>query len=264
MSTAAAPRPWIIAETNWKHIRATQYELAVLPWGATEAHNWHLPYATDSLQNEAIAAEAGGIAWKKGAKVAILPNIPFGVQTGQLDIPFCINLNPSTQLRMLDDIISSLEGVGVLKFVIMNGHGGNEFRQMLRELQAKHPRMFLSTLNWYQAHTGVGIIDEIGDHADERETSLLLHLHPELVLPKKDWGAGTDNAWKLKAMREKWAWAQRAWTKATNDTGSGDPKLSTAEKGERYFKAIAGRVAEYLVELAAVKLDSLYEQPKRL
>jgi creatinine amidohydrolase len=61
-----SPRPWIIAETNWKHVKATPYEVALLPWGATEAHNWHLPYATDSLQNDAIAAEAGRIAWEQG------------------------------------------------------------------------------------------------------------------------------------------------------------------------------------------------------
>lgn len=230
--------------------------------GATEAHNWHLPYGTDSLQNEAIAAEAGRLAWTAGARVAILPNIPFGVQTGQLDIPFCINLNPSTQLMLLDDVISSLEGVGIPKFVVLNGHGGNDFKQMLRELQARHPKVFLSTLNWYQAHTGAGIIDDIGDHADERETSLLLHLHPHLVLPKKDWGAGTNNAWLLKALREKWAWAQRDWRRATNDTGSGDPGKSTATKGERYFKAISERVASYLVELAGIRLNDLYEKPK--
>jgi creatinine amidohydrolase len=258
-----APRPWMIAETNWKHVRRTKYEVAMITMGATEAHNWHLPYGTDSFQNEAIAAEAGRIAWQAGAKVAILPNIPFGVQTGQLDIPFCINMNPSTQLRLLDDVISSLEGVGVPKFVVMNGHGGNEFKQMLRELQACHPKVFLSTLNWYQAHTGAGIIDEIGDHADERETSLLMHLHPHLVLPKKEWGKGITNAWKLKAMREKWAWAQRDWLKATNDTGSGDPAKSTAEKGAKYLAAIAERVASYLVELARIKVTELYEKPKR-
>ncbi|MCB1211605.1 MAG: creatininase family protein, partial [Verrucomicrobiales bacterium] len=77
MSTTG-PRPWMIAETNWKHVKANPYEVAVLPWGATEAHNWHLPYATDSLQNDAIAAEAGRIAWEAGAKVAILPNMPIG------------------------------------------------------------------------------------------------------------------------------------------------------------------------------------------
>lgn len=258
-----APRPWMIAETNWKHVRRTKYEVAMISMGATEAHNWHLPYGTDSFQNEAIAAEAGRIAWEAGAKVAILPNIPFGVQTGQLDIPFCINMNPSTQMRLLDDVISSLEGVGVPKFVVMNGHGGNDFRQMLRELQARHPKVFLSTLNWYQAHTGAGIIDEIGDHADERETSLLMHLQPHLVLPKKEWGKGTTNAWKLKAMREKWAWAQRDWLKATNDTGAGDPAKSTAEKGAQYLAAIAERVASYLIELARIKVTDLYEKPKR-
>lgn len=263
MSTSAAPRPWIIAETNWKHVSRTKYEVAVLPMGATEAHNWHLPYGTDSYQNDAIAAESGRIAWETGAKVAVLPNMPFGVQTGQLDIPFCINMNPSTQLLVLDDVIASLKGVGVPKFVVLNGHGGNDFKQMLRELQARHPEVFLSTVNWYQAHNGAGIIDDPGDHADERETSLMLHLHPDLVLPKKDWGDGSDNPSRLKAVREKWAWAQRAWTKATNDTGSGDPKLSTVEKGRAYFDAICARIAGYLVELAAIDVKRLYERPKK-
>jgi creatinine amidohydrolase len=257
-----SPRPWIIAETNWKHVKATRYEVAMLPWGATEAHNWHLPYATDSLQNDAIAAEAGRIAWEAGAKVGILPNMPFGVQTGQLDVPFCINMNPTTQMMVLEDIISSLEGVGVMKFVIMNGHGGNDFRQMLRELQARHPKMFLSTVSWFQAVKGDDIFTIVGDHADERETSLIMHLHPHLVLPKSEWGVGTDNRWKLKAINEKWAWAQRAWTKATNDTGSGDPQHSTAEKGKRYFEALGAKIATYLIELAAADISDLYDTSK--
>jgi creatinine amidohydrolase len=257
-----SPRPWIIAETNWKNVKATRYEAAVLPWGATEAHNWHLPYATDSLQNDAIAAEAGRIAWEAGAKVAILPNMPFGVQTGQLDVPFCINMNPTTQMMVLEDVISSLEGVGVMKFVILNGHGGNDFRQMLRELQAKHPKMFLSTVSWFNAVKGDDIFNIVGDHADERETSLMLHFHPHLVLPKDEWGPGTDNRWKLKAINEKWAWAQRAWSKATNDTGSGDPQHSTAEKGRRYFEALGAKIATYLIELAAADISDLYEKAK--
>jgi creatinine amidohydrolase len=254
-------RPWIIAETNWKHVKDCKYQVAVLPWGATEAHNYHLPYATDSLQNEYICAEAGRIAWEAGAKVAILPNMPFGVQTGQLDIPFCINMNPSTQAMVLEDIISCLEGVGVPKFMILNGHGGNEFRQMLRELQAKHPKIFLSTVSWYQIHSGNGIFTLLnGDHADERETSMIMHLHPDLVLPKSEWGPGMNNTWKLQAMREKWAWAQRDWLRAQPDTGSGDPQHSTAEKGAEYLKAITSKLAGYLVELAAADPADLYDQ----
>lgn len=261
MSHTTGPRPWIIAETNWKQVKATRYEVAVLPWGATEAHNWHLPYATDNLQVEAIAAEAGRIAWEAGAKVAVLPVIPFGVQTGQLDIPFCINMNPSTQMAVLEDVIGSLEGVGVPKLVVLNGHGGNDFKQMLRELQARHPKMFLCTVSWFQADRGDGIFEIIGDHADERETSLILHLTPELVLPKEEWGDGSDNPWVIPAMRERWAWAQRAWTQATNDTGSGDPRQAAAEKGARYFEVLSRKIGGFLRDLAEAGAEAMYRSP---
>lgn len=250
----------MIAETNWKHVRDIKYEVAVLPWGATEAHNWHLPYGTDSYQNEAFCAQAGGMAWERGAKVGILPNIPFGVQTGQSDIPFCINMNPSTQLMVLNDIVASLAGVGISKLVVFNGHGGNDFKQMLRELQAKWPEMFLSTVFWANINDGADIFEVPGDHADEKETSMMLHLHPDLVLPRKDWGDGKTRAWRLQAAREKWAWAQRSWTQVTDDTGSGDPQLATAEKGERYMRRLTEMFAGYLVELAAADITSLYER----
>ncbi len=252
-------RPYLIAETNWKHVKDCTYEVAVLPWGATEAHNWHLPYATDNLQNEYIATESARLAWEQGAKIGVLPNLPFGVQTGQLDIPFCINLNPSTQFQILDDIIACLEGVGVPKFVVLNGHGGNDFRQMLRELQARHPKIFLSTASWFQVDNGQGLFTHPGDHADERETSMILHLHPNLVLPKNEWGDGREHPWKLKALREKWVWAPRAWTQATDDTGTGNPHESTAEKGAAYLKRITEKFASYLVELAAADASDLYD-----
>src|SRR4051812_12471447 len=94
-------RPYILAETTWKSVRDTAYEVAVLPWGATEAHNYHLPYGTDTIQCDHLAAAAAGKAWETGTRVVVLPTIPFGVQTGQLDIPLCINMNPSTQLAVL-------------------------------------------------------------------------------------------------------------------------------------------------------------------
>ena len=259
--TVARPRPWIIAETNWKQVKDCQYQVAVLPMGATEAHNWHLPYGTDSYQNEFICAEAGRLAWEAGAKVAILPNVPFGVQTGQLDILFCINMNPSTQMALLEDVVESLENVGVQKLVLLNGHGGNDFKQMLRELQSRHEQIFLSTVSWFQIPFPADLFTELGDHADERETSMMMHIAPDLVLPKDTWGDGSTNAWKLSAMREKWAWAQRAWTQATNDTGSGDPKHSTAEKGERYLRHVCHKLASYLIELAAIDTEQLYERP---
>jgi creatinine amidohydrolase len=71
-------RPYILAENNWKNIKDSTFELAVLPWGATEAHNYHLPYGTDVIEAEAIAVESARIAWGSGARIIVLPPIPFG------------------------------------------------------------------------------------------------------------------------------------------------------------------------------------------
>ena len=68
-------KPWLIAESNYKSVKETKYDIAVLPWGATEPHNYHLPYGTDNLQCDYVAAEAGRIAWEKGIKVAVLASV---------------------------------------------------------------------------------------------------------------------------------------------------------------------------------------------
>jgi len=55
-------RPYILAETNWHSLKDESFDLAILPWGATEAHNYHLPYATDILEADFIAAESAKVA----------------------------------------------------------------------------------------------------------------------------------------------------------------------------------------------------------
>lgn len=144
-------KPYLLAESNWKDIKDSQIELAILPWGATEAHNYHMPYGTDIIEADHIAAEAGRIAWEAGAKVTVLPTIPFGVNTGQADIKLDINLYPSTQLAILNDIIEVLNRQGIFKLLIVNSHGGNDFKTMLRELGLRYPKMLLSTCNWFQS-----------------------------------------------------------------------------------------------------------------
>ncbi|HXI20318.1 MAG TPA: creatininase family protein, partial [Gemmatimonadales bacterium] len=141
-------QPYRLRELTWPEVRAAGFQVAILPWGATEAHNTHLPYGTDNVETEAIAERAAALAWQGGAHVAVLPIVPFGVQTGQLDIPFCLNLNPSTQAAVLGDLARALAGQGLPKLVILNGHGGNDFRQMIRELQAS-TSMFLCAVSWY-------------------------------------------------------------------------------------------------------------------
>jgi creatinine amidohydrolase len=252
-------RPFILAETNWKAIKDAKVDLAVLPWGATEAHNYHMPYGTDIIEADHIAAASAALAWEKGAKIVVLPTIPFGVNTGQTDIKLDINLNPSTQFAILADIIEVLNRQGIFKFIILNSHGGNNFISILRELGLRYPAMFLSVCNWYQALDRSLYFEAPGDHADEMETSLLLYLQPEWVLPLTEAGNGSEKKMKIKAFSEKWVWAERRWSQISADTGVGNPLAATKEKGEKYFKAVTDKIGDLFAEIAGCDIKDLYE-----
>lgn len=252
-------RPYILAETNWKAIKKLDVQVAVLPWGATEAHNYHLPYATDNYQIEAIAAEAGKRAWELGTKTMILPNIPFGVNTGQADIYLDINLNPSTQFAILSDVIEVLNRQGILKLILLNGHGGNSFKPLLRELGLKFPKMLLVTTSFFQIVDKSAFFDKSGDHADEMETSLMLYLRPDLLLPLEEAGLGKERKSRIKGIREGWAWSERKWSMVTDDTGIGNPKMATKEKGEKFFAAVAQKLAGLITDIAQTEIENRYE-----
>lgn len=247
----------ILRDAPWSSVRGTHYEIAVLPWGATEAHNYHLPYGTDVIEAEVIGTRAVSAAAERGASVILIPTVPFGVQTGQLDIPFCLNLNPSTQAAILRDLITSLEPHGVRKLVLLNGHGGNDFKQIIRELQPS-TRIVLLQVNWYQVLDAKQYFDEPGDHGGELETSVMLHIAGGLVQPLGTAGSGAVRTPRVKAMREGWAWTPRRWTQVSDDTGVGDPSRATEEKGARYVAELTRTLADLLVDLTGMDPDQMY------
>jgi creatinine amidohydrolase len=248
----------VLGESTWAEVKATRFEVAVLPWGATEAHNTHLPYATDNFESEAVAAAAAEHAWNRGARVLVLPCIPFGVNTGQREVPLCLNMMPTTQTAVIRDLLPSLEHHGIRKLVILNGHGGNDFRQIIRELQPA-TSILLVQVNWWQVVPVSQYFDEPGDHAGELETSAMLFLRPDLVRPLESAGAGKAKRHRIAAFRDGRAWMPRPWTKVTDDTGVGNPAKSTAAKGEAYFSAVSEAIGAFLYELAAADPGELFE-----
>jgi len=251
-------RPYILSESNWKTIKDSSIDVAVLPWGACEAHNYHLPYGTDIIEAEEIAAEGARLAYEQGAKIIVLPAIPFGVNTGQFDVKLDINMNPSTQLVVLRDVIEVLDRHGIHKLIILNSHGGNDFKTMIRELGLKFPKMFLCSCDWFKSIDQRDFFVNKDDHAGEMETSLILYLRPQLVRPLTEAGDGKAKKFRFKAMQEGWAWSERKWTQVTADTGVGDPRLATAEKGKKYFKAVTQKVAEFFNEVASTPKQDFY------
>lgn len=259
MSERASARPFILAECTWPEVRAHRYEVAVLPWGATEAHNTHLPYATDTIEADAVAAGAAERAWAAGARVVVLPAIPFGVQTMQREVPFCLNMNPSTQAAILRDVMQTVVAHGVQKLVILNGHGGNDFRQIIRELQPGSG-LLLAQVNWWTLGQPATHFAEPGDHAGELETSVMLHLAPNITRPVSEAGPGRARRAHVKGFREGWAWTPRHWVQVTSDTGVGNPAAATREKGAAFLEAVVAQFAGFLVELAAADPAAMYEQ----
>jgi creatinine amidohydrolase len=251
-------RPYILSETHWSDIQDQDFNLAILPWGATEAHNLHLPYGTDNYETEVLVFEAARMAWEKGSKIIVLPTIPLGVNTGQSDIYMTMNMNPSTQQSILEDVAESLFGHGVDKLLIVNGHGGNDFKQIIREVGVNYPDMLIATCNWFQSVDQDKIFENDGGHADEMETSLMLHTWPQLVKPLKEAGEGKAKKFSVKALNESWAWAERKWTRCTEDTGIGDPRKATREKGEEYFRQVCTKLSDLFVSLAETDDATLY------
>jgi creatinine amidohydrolase len=254
------PSDHLLSTLSWKTVQKTKYEIAILPWGATEPHNYHLPFSTDVIESEYIASESARRAHECGAKVIVLPTMPFGVNTGQLDLNMTINMNPSTQAMILKDIVDSLSRHGIPKLVILNSHGGNDFKQMIRELQPQYPDVFLCTINWWQTVDQRKFFEEQDDHAGEMETSVMLAIAPDLVLPLSEAGSGTTRPFRIKGLRERWAWTPRQWTKVTADTGVGDPRKATAEKGRKYLEAVTSKIADFLNELSHADVNDLYDQ----
>jgi creatinine amidohydrolase len=252
-------KPFILSETNWKSVKDNKFDLAVLAWGATEAHNYHLPFGTDNIMVDYIASESAQLAWNNGSRVIVLPTIPFGVNTGQLDIKLDINLNPSTQFAILNDVTDVLYRHEIYKLLILNGHGGNDFKQMIRELGPKYPKMFICSCNWYKSFANSEFFEDGGGHADEMETSVMQYLVPELVLPLNEAGRGVGKKFRIKALNENWAWAERRWSKVTVDTGIGNPYKATQEKGEKCIKEVIKKIGNLMIELAGADLDDMYE-----
>ncbi|HEX2394133.1 MAG TPA: creatininase family protein [Bacteroidales bacterium] len=251
--------PYILKETQWKTVSDIKYDMAVLPWGATEAHNYHLPFGTDCIETDYIAAESARKAWEKGARPVVLPVIPFGVNTGQLDIYMTINMNPGTQYSILEDVLYSLSNHNINRLIVFNGHGGNDFKTLIRQLQPKFPEILIIQLNWFEVSPLDKFFEEGGDHANEMETSVIMKVAPELVLPLSEAGEGKARKSRFKARKEGWVWFPREWTKVTVDTGIGNPKKATVEKGARYLEEITDKIADFFVELAQTDRNDLYE-----
>lgn len=231
-------------------VEVSKFSMAILPWGALEPHNTHLPYYTDCLLSQAIALDA---VRESGVAVGVLPPVWLGQQNpSQTDYPFCIHTRTETQKAILTDVVRSLRGQGVDKLLVVNGHGGNSFKGLIRDLAFEYPDFTILSTDWYAIVGREGYFEKSGEHADELETSVLMYYYPELVDLSKA-GFGGERTFALGELSRKTAWLPRRWKSVSSDTGIGDPSRSTAEKGAVYAKAVCARLAKLIKEINTEK-----------
>ncbi len=258
-------RQWILSEVNYGFVKDHPYDVALLPMGATEPHNLHLPYGTDTYEADVIGSLACEAAYKQQARVVMLPTIPYGTETNQMHFPLAMNVNPSTLFAVVRDLVDSLAAHRNFKLVILNSHGGNNFKPLLRELYGKTP-VHIFLCDWYAGLTAdvqQTIFADPGDHAGELETAIALAYFADMVARDPATGklaadAGAVRATRFEGVNRGWIGITRPWHLLTTNTGVGDPHPATAEKGRQFMEVLVERLSGFLVELANSPLDERF------
>lgn len=249
---------WDLTATSLHRLSKRKYEVAVLPTSATEAHNRHLPEGLDWRHGTYVSRTACQMAWPRCESVICLPAIPYGVDCNLMAFPLSLHVSQATLDAMVRDIIVALRKHGIRKVVLLNSHGGNDFKAFIRQIQADLD-VFVFLVNWWTV--GQDKFKEIftlpDDHAGEMETSVAMALCPELIEPGVA-GNGRTPPYRFEALRRGWAHTSRDFGRLNDHCATGDPTHATAEKGRVYLDLCCGRIADFLVDLALSPIDDRF------
>lgn len=254
---------WRLEDLTLADARELDWQVAVLPMGATEPHNLHLPYGTDSIEASCLADRCCQKAWELGGRVVQLPVVPYGTETNMRQFPLAMNLQPSTLFLVLRDLVESIELAGIRKLVIFNSHGGNDFKPFLREMYGK-TSVHLFLCNWYQMirDAAATICERADDHAGEMETSVTMAFRPDLVRStdagKLTADEGATRPLRFEALRNGWVGLSRPWHLLTTNSGSGNPHAASPDKGRQLTEVVVERIAPFLAELSQADLDESF------
>ena len=251
---------WDLTATNLHRISQRHYEVAVLPTGAIEPHNRHLPIGQDFRHGTYVARRTCQLAWARCESVLCLPTLPYGVDCNLMSFGGAIHVSQACLDAMVREIIASLHAHGIRKVVLLNAHGGNDFAPLIRQIQCDMD-VFVFVCDWWNVgHDRYGeIFDAPDDHAGEFETSVALELFADLVEPGVA-GDGKTRPFRFEALREGWVRTSRDFARLNDHCAAGDPSAAAAEKGRKYLDLVCERISAFLVELAGSPIDEVFPQ----
>jgi creatinine amidohydrolase/Fe(II)-dependent formamide hydrolase-like protein len=247
-----------LGQMTWKDVAAAierDARVVVIPVGSTEQHGPHLPLLTDSLMVESVAHAAA----QRAGGVLVAPLIPYGTSDNHIDFPGTASLRLDTLRALLVDVGRTLAGHGFDVVVLLNGHGGNSqaLRAAAYELRQVTDKV-IAAIDWFAyINEGNRLMESAYRwHADESETSLMLHLHPAHVRMELAVNEAPRSIPLFEFTHEALLTAKvdlgLPRTKAVVDSGTfGDAKLGTAAKGKVCVDEAIGALAKVLQDLRA-------------
>ena len=249
---------WELKKTNMHRLNKRKPEVAVLPVGAIEPHNKHLPEGQDMMHTSYVAEQSCKMAWEKSRNVICLPAIPYGVDCNLLDFPMAIHVSQNTLDAIIQDIVKSLLHHGIQKIVIVNGHGGNDFIPLIRQIQCDLD-VYLFQCDWWKVGMDQyeSIFEKPDDHAGEFETSVALAIYPELV-EMENAENGKVRPFRFEALQKGWVKTSRQFSKLNDHCATADPSKASVEKGSKYLEIVIKRISQFLIELAQSPIDKSF------
>ncbi|TVY08571.1 creatininase family protein [Paenibacillus cremeus] len=217
-------------------------KVAVLPIGAVEQHGSHLPVGTDTMISSEMAAR---VAERLGAY--LLPPVAISSSIEHRSAKGTVYLKATTLALVVRDIAECLHEAGYEKLILINGHGGNWIlKPTIRQLNRD-----LSGLETVLIHTSAGaerqqvVVDHKHHdiHAGEKETSIMLHLRPELVGQVKELN---DKQFQLQDYMDYFDVMD-----LSEDGYWGFPESGTVEKGAKLMDIMVDGALQYLERLEA-------------
>ena len=246
------PLSGILEEMTIDEVRSLSPNVAVIPVGSTEPHGPALPYGTDNYRVEAACHGATRRANELGGRVVCLPTVRVSLNNNFKAFPFACRLNVSTFMDVLRDLVAMCEADGVQRVVFVNGDGGNSdaIKAVQRDLAARDGA-FVCLIH---ASTGaspeaMSVWENRSDHAGEEETSMIMHLRPELVRTDKI----TDNPRvqpAVEVLTEYNADFVRPWHLYLPASAGGDARKASAEKGKTVMESGREGMGHFLSELS--------------
>jgi creatinine amidohydrolase len=234
-------------------------KVIIIPIGHTEQHGYHAPLATDTLIIESIAQ---GTERAIPQKAISLPVFPFGVSTHRPSFPGTFNVGG----RVFEDFwlaaVDTLVERGFTRFYLMNGHGGNSsfLVNVVKYAGEKYPQIFCATAFLYlSGPQGAAALEakrlsKLGGmgHACELETSLILHLRPDLIHLER----AVDETDFITTPNYYMDWieggaltANPPWEDDTRTGAYGAGSLGTAEKGRFWLETAIAEKVEHVAEI---------------